>query len=220
MAGHPWQKRAFDIVGALLGLVIVSPLLVVIALLLLVLQGPPLFYREARIGLFRCPFTIVKFRTMAVGANRTASVAPGNDPQLTPIGRWLKPSRLDELPQLFNVLKGDMSLVGPRPLPPAHLQHLPEATAARLLTVKPGITSRAALAFIAEDDVLAEVADAERTYLDVILPAKAAAHADHPHAWSLSADIKTLLSTLVLAWSPQVWRDSRRMVRSLLAARD
>lgn len=217
MPSRDRRKRAFDIAASLLALVLVWPLFVIIAGLLLVTQGPPVFYRETRIGRQRRPFTIYKFRTMRYGANATRSVATSDDPRLTGLGRYLKPARLDELPQIVNVLKGDMSLVGPRPLPPLHLTTVGAPESDLLLSVRPGITSPAALHFIAEDEVLARAVDAEGAYLSAILPAKIAMQIDYVRSWSIARDLKVLLTTLLLSWSPETWRRSRKHLEALLA---
>lgn len=211
-------KRGIDAAVAALLLLILSPLLAAIALLLLTVQGRPVIYSETRIGLRGRPFSIYKFRTMLPRLNDTASVAPQNDPRITPVGKLLKPSRLDELPQLVNVLTGDMSLVGPRPLRETHLRALAPEIAACLLSVRPGITSPAGIAFIAEDEILAEAGDPERTYTEIILPAKAAAQRDYVQSWSLLGDWRVLLTTLTHVWSPAAWQTSRRMIRGLLRA--
>ena len=215
--GRDWRKRAFDIVVSFVGLVLLWPLLAAIAVLLLVSQGPPVLYKDTRVGIQGRRFVIYKFRTMRPNASEVARVASSDDPLLTFAGRKLKPSRLDELPQLINVLKGDMSLVGPRPLPPAHLEAVEPSVAARLLSVRPGLTGPAAIPFIAEDDVLAESENAETTYVNVILPAKIEAQLGYAESWSLAGDLKILLTTVISAWSPKVWRRSRDMIRALVA---
>lgn len=217
MTGMRQQQRSFDIVVVLLAIALLWPLLLVISLTLLVVQGPPVLYRETRMGARGIPFTIFKFRTMLPRSNQVATVAASGDPCLTRIGKYLKPSRLDELPQLFNVLKGDMSLVGPRPLPASHMNALAPAMAHRLLAVRPGMTSAASIQFIAEDDVLAETPNAEQTYLNVILPAKVRAQIEATGDWRLARDLRILFDTLILAWTPACWQRSRLMIRSLLA---
>ena len=197
-------------------LLLVWPILIAIWLLLFVFQGTPVIYRESRVGKAGRLFQIYKFRTMAIGANHASSVATSNDPRLTMLGRYLKPWRLDELPQLVNVLKGDISLVGPRPLPPSHLASLGAATRRKILAVSPGMTSRVSIMFIAEDELLARTSEPERIYLDVLLPAKIAAHLGEPETWSLWHDLESLGHTF-LAWSPAHWEKSRNMIRDLLA---
>lgn len=213
-----WQQRVFDVLVSLAAFILLLPILAVITTMLLIAQGPPVIYRETRIGIHGRPFVIYKFRTMLANADQLASVATRDDPRLTTLGRYLKPSRLDELPQLINTLRGDMSLVGPRPLPPSHLAALPAAVSRRLLTVRPGITSPASIRFIAEDDVLAEIPDAERTYLESILPAKVKMQNEWLGNRSLLRDVHVLFDTVTLAWSPGVWQRSRDMIRALIAS--
>ena len=211
------KQRLFDIVTSSVILLLVWPVLLAIILILLVFQGMPVIYREPRVGTGGRLFQIYKFRTMVPGANHASSVATSNDSRLTFLGRYLKPWRLDELPQLVNVLKGDLSLVGPRPLPPSHFESLPEKIRRRILAVSPGITSRVSIMFIAEDELLAGSSDPERVYLEFILPAKVAAQLEEPDSWSLWHDLQSLGHTF-LAWSPAHWERSRHMIRSLLAA--
>ena len=213
-------KRVMDVIVSLVLLALLSPLLLAVSILLAVAQGPPVFYRETRMGMHRRPFSILKFRTMRHDQDNGASVAPSDDPRITPVGALLKPSRLDELPQLINVLAGDMSLVGPRPLPPGHLATLEPAYVEDLLSARPGVTSPATVWFIAEDDVLAGSDDAERIYLDVILPAKVAGQLDYLHSWTFTGDFKVLLATVSCVWSKRAWRESRDMIRRLIEATD
>lgn len=217
MAARRRQQRLFDIVISLATLSLVWPVLLAISLVLLIFQRPPVIYHEPRVGTGGRVFLIYKFRTMVVDANKASSVAPSNDPRLTSLGRYLKAWRLDELPQLVNVLKGDMSLVGPRPLPPSHLEYLPEVTRRRILAIPPGITSRASIRFVAEDELLAGTPEPERAYLQYILPAKVAAQLEEPDTWSLWHDLRSLGETF-LTWSPAHWERSRNMIRGLLAA--
>lgn len=210
-------KRSVDILLSLLAVALLWPLLCVIAMLLLTVQGAPLVYRETRVGRRGKRFLIYKFRTMQPGANNLASVAPSNDPRITPAGKILKPTRLDELLQLFNVLRGDMSLVGPRPLSPKHLSTLAPSTIEELLTMRPGITGAASVEFLAEDDVLAAVDDPEGVYLQVILPAKIDRQLEYVRTWSLARDAAIIFDTLASVWSRSAWERSRQVVADLIA---
>lgn len=209
-------KRAFDVVASLLALIVLLPLFGVIAVLLVLTQGMPVFYGETRVGKHGKPFTIYKFRTMQPEANQLGSVAPSSDPNITRLGQILKPSRLDELPQLYNVLRGDMSIVGPRPISPKHLVNMERALIEALLTVRPGITSPASVMFLAEDDVLANVPAPEDTYINTILPAKIKIHVDYLHSWSLANDARILFATFRNLWSRRAWERSREMITHLL----
>ena len=166
------SKRLFDFVAAGLGIGLLLPLMALLALLVLAVDGPPVLYREQRLGRGGRLFTLYKFRTLRPGTGTINSVAPEDDPRITRIGLWLRRWRLDEFPQLVNVLRGDMSLVGPRPMPPTHAVALARDQLDSLLSVRPGITDPAALYFLAEDAVLAGQAGAETAYLERFQPAK------------------------------------------------
>ena len=132
------------------------------------------------------------------------------------MGRFLRRWRLDELPQLFNVLTGDMSLVGPRPLPPRHADALAAEQREALLRVRPGITGPASLAFIGDDAALSRRPDPERDYLEKLLPAKVALELEYLQSWSLWSDIRVLAQTLTQLWSPAAHRRSMARVKQLL----
>jgi lipopolysaccharide/colanic/teichoic acid biosynthesis glycosyltransferase len=184
-------KRAIDVVGASVGLVLLSPLLLVTALALRIVGGPPVLFRQPRVGLGGRPFTIVKFRTMshdaeeryaelaALSDTRGAAFKMTNDPRITRLGRILRKTSIDELPQLWNVLRGEMSLVGPRPAPPREVV-LYEAWHLQRLTVKPGITGAWQISARLDDDF------DRRAALDV----------DYVERWSLMLDIRILLATI------------------------
>ena len=189
-------KRAFDLVVAALALLLLSPLLLIVALLVRA-DGPgPVMFRQQRVGLRGRLFHIHKFRTMVADAPALGlPLTVGDDARITRTGRWLRRTRLDELPQLIDVLIGDMSLVGPRPevprwvaLYPAHLRDI-------VLSVRPGITDPSSLEFIAEATLLARAADPEREYVEVILPRKLQAAADYAARATLWTDVKVLART-------------------------
>jgi lipopolysaccharide/colanic/teichoic acid biosynthesis glycosyltransferase len=155
---HRPSKRLFDIVVAAAALLVLAPAMLAIALAEWLSHGPAL-YRQQRVTLYGERFEILKFRTMVVGADRMSSnISPAGDPRVTSLGRFLRRWYLDELPQLFNVLRGDMSLVGPRPETPEYVALLtPEER--RVLTVRTGIAGPATLAFMDEADILAAASD-------------------------------------------------------------
>lgn len=188
-------KRSLDLSGAVVGLlVLVLPLAVLAALVKLSSAGPA-FFVQTRVGrhgrLFRC----VKFRTMRVGAEAGGSVTVAGDARVTPIGRFLRRSKLDECPQLWNVLLGQMSLVGPRPDVPGYADRL-EGDARRLLELRPGITGPATLHFRDEEALLASVSDARQYNDTVIWPTKVALNLDYLDTWTLWADIRCLYETV------------------------
>jgi lipopolysaccharide/colanic/teichoic acid biosynthesis glycosyltransferase len=181
-------KRAFDVVAALIGLLVFGlPMLAVAAWIRLDSPGP-VFFRQERVGRHGRRFRIHKFRTMAVDAEqRGPQLTVGADARVTRVGRVLRANRLDELPQFLDVLAGDMSLVGPRPDVPRYVDRWPADLRERVLSVRPGITDPASLAFRDEATLLAQAADPEREYMDVILPRKlalAADYADHASLWT------------------------------------
>lgn len=185
-------KRGFDLlVSALLLLLAALPMLLIAAWVRWDSPGPALF-RQTRVGQGGRPFTIHKFRTMrAEGGGLGLTV--GADARITRAGRWLRRLKLDELPQLWDVLRGAMSLVGPRPDLPEYVARYPADLRERVLRVRPGITDPASLAFRDEAALLAQESDPERAYFERILPAKLALSADY-------ADRATLRTDLVLIW--------------------
>jgi lipopolysaccharide/colanic/teichoic acid biosynthesis glycosyltransferase len=194
-----WGKRLFDLAGAALGLALLAPLLCLIALVVKLDSPGPVFFRQERVGRHGVPFRIHKFRTMVADApQRGLALTVGADPRITRSGRWLRRARLDELPQLIDVLQGRMSLVGPRPEVPRYVEHYPTALRARVLSVRPGITDPSSLAFLDEDEWLATAADAEREYVTRILPRKLQAAADYIERASVWTDAQVIARTLRL----------------------
>src|SRR4051794_36292249 len=167
-------KRLFDLALASLGLVVLSPLLLAIGLLIKFDSPGPALFRQERIGRHGRPFRIHKFRTMRhhPSAIRGAEITVGADPRITRVGAWLRRTKLDELPQLLDVLTGAMSLVGPRPEVRHYVALYPDALRAKVLSVRPGITDMASLEYRDEGARLARAADPEREYVEVVMPAK------------------------------------------------
>ena len=181
-------KRLFDVVAAVLGLLLFGLPMLAVALWIRVDSPGPVFFRQERVGRQGRRFRIHKFRTMRVDAEqRGPQLTIGADARVTRAGRVLRANRLDELPQFLDVLAGDMSLVGPRPDVPRYVDRWPPALRDRVLAVRPGITDPASLEFRDEATLLAQAADPEREYMDVILPRKlalAADYADHASLWT------------------------------------
>ncbi|MFG6456942.1 sugar transferase [Roseateles sp. BYS96W] len=188
-------KRLFDVIASALGLLLLSPLLLAAAVWVRLDSPGPVLFRQRRVGRFGVPFTIHKFRTMRVEPG--AAITVGEDPRITRSGRVLRQTKLDELPQLWDVLRGAMSLVGPRPELPRYVELYPEALRHAVLAVRPGITDPASLAYSHEADLLAAAADPEREYRDVILPAKLRLSADYAARASLASDLKLIGRTLL-----------------------
>lgn len=180
-------KRLMDIVVAGSALLLLGPLLLAIALWVRCDSAGGALFRQERVGRHGRHFTIYKFRTMRTGADKAGpAITVGEDARITRAGHWLRHSKLDELPQLFNVLTGDMSLVGPRPEVPRYVAMYPADLHDLVLSVRPGITDLASIAFRNESALLAQSTDPERTYVEDILPVKldyAARYAQSPSLW-------------------------------------
>ena len=190
-------KRLFDIVMAGLALLLMSPLLIGIAAWIRLDSVGPVFFRQERVGRHGRPFRIHKFRTMVTDAERLgAQITVSGDPRITAAGRFLRRSKLDELPQLIDVLAGTMSLVGPRPEVPRYVAMYPTALREKVLSVRPGITDPASIEFRDEGALLAAAADPEREYADVVLPAKLRFAADYVDHASLAYDLRLIGLTL------------------------
>ena len=190
-------KRLFDLAVAALGLLLLAPLLVLLALAVRVDSPGPVLFRQERVGRHGVAFRIHKFRTMRVDAGASGpAVTVDRDPRVTRVGRWLRHYRLDELPQLVDVLRGRMSLVGPRPELPRFVAHYPAALRAAVLSVRPGITDPATLAHIDEAALLARSADPERDYIEKVLPPKLRLQAEYAARATLRSDLGVLLRTL------------------------
>lgn len=188
-------KRAFDLVAASLGLLALSPLFLVVAVAIAASSPGPVFFRQERIGLHGVPFRIVKFRTMRVDAEAVGGqLTVEGDPRITRVGRWLRASKLDELPQLINVVRGEMALVGPRPEVPRYVA-LYDDTQRRVLDVRPGITDPASIRYRDENAVLAQADDPEAAYVDVVMPHKLELNLAYLERRTLASDIGVILAT-------------------------
>ena len=184
---------------ATLGLLLLSPLLLAVALAVRLDSPGPVLFRQERVGRFGRIFRIHKFRSMGVGAPVLGqAITVGADPRITRVGHLLRHYRLDELPQLIDVLTGDMSLVGPRPEVPRYVAQYPQPLRSRVLSVRPGITDPAALEFIDEAALLARASDPEREYIEVILPRKLARQAEYAEGATLATDLAIIARTLRL----------------------
>lgn len=190
------MKRLFDILAAAVGLVVLSPLLLVTALVILVGDGWPVLFLHERVGRSGRMFRLVKFRTMTDLSNDDRNgFTPGERKRVTAIGRFLRRAKMDELPQLWNVLVGDMAIVGPRPEVRKWTAVYPERWAL-VHTVRPGITDPAAIAFRNEEEILAAADDPERTYRSEILPKKLDMYETYVKTRSFGGDLKLICRTL------------------------
>lgn len=190
-------KRLFDLLLAGAGLLALLPLLLVIALAIKLDSRGPVFYRQVRVGRHGREFRIHKFRTMTHNpADRGPQLTVGTDARITRVGAFLRRSKLDELAQLIDVLQGSMSLVGPRPEVPRYVALYPAELRAKVLSVRPGITDFASVEYRDESTLLAASADPERTYREVVLPAKLALQAKYVDAAGVFTDLKLIARTL------------------------
>jgi lipopolysaccharide/colanic/teichoic acid biosynthesis glycosyltransferase len=196
-------KRVIDLVGAAFGLLVLSPVLLVVAVLIELEDRGPIFYKGVRVGRDGKPFRMVKFRTMVVNADRLGGLSTADDdPRITRIGKRLRSLKLDELPQLFNVVRGNMSLVGPRPEVPQEVARYTEEER-ELLSVRPGITDWASVRFRDEGAILKGSTDPHETYLRVIRPEKMRLGLEYVRDRSLETDMRILAATLKALVSPR-----------------
>lgn len=198
------MKRLFDILVSLLALVLLLPVLVLLWIAVVLHDGLPGLFRQQRVGRGGHSFELLKFRTMTVKEDASqGSFDAGGTTRITPVGRFLRKWKLDELPQLWNVLCGDMSLVGPRPEVRAWVDAYPQRWS-RVLTVRPGITDPAAIVYRNEEELLAAVDDAEAHYRDEILPRKLALYEQYIRTRSFPGDLRLLFRTVkTVVWSPR-----------------
>jgi lipopolysaccharide/colanic/teichoic acid biosynthesis glycosyltransferase len=188
-------KRAFDILSSAIGLLIMLPIMILIALFIFIDDRQPVFFKQIRIGLNLQPFILYKFRSMTVNdGSSIGSFDAGNISRVTKTGMLLRKSKLDELPQLFNVLKGDMSIVGPRPEVKQFIEVYPERWAI-VSTVKPGITDNASIEFRNEEEILVKSQNPEKTYIEEILPQKLKLYEQYVNSQSFLGDLKIILRT-------------------------
>jgi lipopolysaccharide/colanic/teichoic acid biosynthesis glycosyltransferase len=203
--------RLLDVAGALAALILLAPLLAIVTLLILISDGLPILFRQTRIGKNGEPFLILKFRTMRTGCGGSAITASG-DRRVTRTGAWLRGLKIDELPQLINVLRGDMSLIGPRPEVPEYVEFADDRWR-KVLEVRPGITDLASLAFRNEEAILGPAADPDAYYRSVILPEKLRLNLQYQRSRSLPRDLKLLCMTARYSFWPQGF-DRDRIIRS------
>ena len=195
------RKRVFDLFWAILGLAVIWPLFVLVALLIKLGDRGPVSFRQQRIGYKGRPFHIRKFRTMVLNAEQLGKplTVGQRDPRITPTGYWLRRFKLDELPQLLNVLAGEMSLVGPRPEVPRYVAlYTPEQRL--VLGLVPGITDPASIEYRHESAMLAAVPDPEQTYVKEIMPVKIRINLEYAKTSTLWSDFAVIVKTLSCAF--------------------
>jgi len=189
-------KRLFDIFFSILGLVVLSPLFLVVAVWIKLDSRGPVFYRQVRVGRHNRDFRIFKFRSMRVGSDKGSLVTiGGRDPRVTRSGYYIRKFKLDELPQLINVLKGDMSFVGPRPEVRHYVDYWTEEQMV-VLSVRPGITDPASIKFRNENELMANAENPEEYYINVIMQEKLKLYIEYVNHHSLLTDIGLIFKTL------------------------
>jgi lipopolysaccharide/colanic/teichoic acid biosynthesis glycosyltransferase len=190
-------KRMLDLLAAVAGLALLGLPMIAVAIWIRLDSPGPALFRQQRVGRGGRPFHIHKFRTMVADAPaRGPALTAADDPRITRAGRWLRRTKLDELPQLIDVIKGDMSLVGPRPEVPQYVSLYPPGLRERLLGFRPGLTDPSSLRFADESALLACAADPEREYREVLLPAKLMASLAYAEQATLRSDLGVLWQTL------------------------
>lgn len=191
------QKRLFDLFFVIPGIITLAPAFIVIALLIKTRDGGDVLFKQTRVGKNGQHFKVLKFRTMVLNAEKMGNkITTGNDPRITPVGAFLRKYKLDELPQLFNVLKGEMSLVGPRPEVPEYVDFYPEDIKKVVLSVQPGITDIASIEFVNENDLLTGSDDPVSDYKNKVLPVKLAYNVDYVNKQSLWLDFSLIFKTV------------------------
>jgi len=189
-------KRLFDIFFSIIGLVLLSPLFIVVALCIVIDSKGNVFYTQKRVGLNNKDFVLLKFRTMTLNAEHRGLLTIGNkDLRITKIGYYLRKFKIDELPQLMNVLIGNMSLVGPRPEVRKYVD-MYNTEQLMVLNVKPGITDFASIAYINESELLATANDPEQLYIEKVMPEKLKLNLNYIKEQGFSTDIKIIFKTL------------------------
>lgn len=189
-------KRLVDIFFSLTGLIVLSPLFIILSTLIIFDSGFPVFYIQKRVGKNNLDFSLLKFRSMTVNSDKQHLLTIGKDSRITQIGFFLRKYKLDELPQLLNVLIGDMSLVGPRPEVRKYVAlYSPEQM--RVLTIKPGITDYASIEYSNESEILGRSNNPEDVYIKEIMPAKIELNLKYIQHQSLRTDLKLIGQTFI-----------------------
>lgn len=193
---NSFAKSAFDRIFGVIGFVLLSPFLAVIALLVRLTSPGPVLFLQERVGKNGKPFRIMKFRTMVEGAEEMGlKITVGNDARVTRVGETLRKFKLDELPQILNIVKGEMSFVGPRPEVPKYVAHYTQEQK-KVLSIKPGVTDLASIKYRKESELLGQSQDPEKTYLEEIMPEKLRINLDYVERASLAYDLRLLWRTV------------------------
>jgi lipopolysaccharide/colanic/teichoic acid biosynthesis glycosyltransferase len=188
-------KRIFDFISSLVVVILFFPFFIIIAIWILLDSPGGIFYKQIRVGKDGKEFTLLKFRSMTVGADKQGLITVGNDSRVTRSGRFIRKTKIDEFPQLINILKGDMSVVGPRPEVPKYVALYTEDQK-KVLSVRPGLTDLASLKYFDEQKLLGESDDPEKTYRNEIMPKKLELNLQYLAQQSLFLDFKLIFSTI------------------------
>lgn len=190
-------KRLFDILASGIGIIVLSPVLLIIALRIKTGSDGPVFFKQIRVGKNGKEFEILKFRTMVVNAEKLGrQITVGADNRITKVGGFLRKYKLDELPQLFNVFKGDMSLVGPRPEVPRYVKLYTEEQR-KVLSVRPGITDLASIRYRDENELLGKAENPDEFYINTIMPDKLALNMEYIKKSNVFYDIYIIIETII-----------------------
>jgi lipopolysaccharide/colanic/teichoic acid biosynthesis glycosyltransferase len=190
------MKRVFDLIASSIALVLLSPVLVIIAIVIIADSKGPVLFKQTRVGKHGTDFKLLKFRTMSVNNSNKIQITIGSrDSRITKAGYWLRKYKFDELPQLFNIIKGEMSIVGPRPEVRKYV-NLYNDEQQRVLLVKPGLTDWASIEFCNESDLLAKSSDPESFYIKEIIPAKLSKNLSYIEKNNLWIDFRIILMTI------------------------
>lgn len=188
-------KRSFDLIASFFGLILVFPVLLIVSVLVALDSRGPIIFKQQRVGRYGKLFTMVKFRTMKVKQESSSTVSVKGDKRITRIGAFLRKTKIDELPELWNVLVGEMSLVGPRPDVEGYADQLQNENR-KILELRPGITGPASLKFANEEALLASVDNPERYNREVIYPEKVKLNLEYYYQQNLMLDIKIIFATI------------------------
>ena len=193
-------KRIFDIVMAIFGLLVLSPIFLVISLAIKIDSNGPVFFKQIRVGLNGKEFKIFKFRTMVTDAEKKGmQITVGKDSRITKVGAFIRKCKIDEIPQLINVLVGEMSFVGPRPEVPKYVAMYSESDR-EILKVRPGITDLASIEYRDENEVLGKSKNPEKTYIEEVMPAKIVLNREYISKCSIMYDVLLILRTIKICF--------------------
>ncbi|WP_339914627.1 sugar transferase [Photorhabdus luminescens] len=189
-------KRLFDFVSSLIGLILLLPILITIAIWIKMDSKGPIFFRQKRVGQYNHDFYIHKFRSMTTGSEQKGQLTIGHDLRITNSGKFIRKYKIDELAQLIDVVRGKMSLVGPRPEVPQFMEKYPDDVRNKILSVKPGITDLASIEMIDENQILSQYNDPHQAYIDIIMPIKAKYYLEYIDKKSFFYDLKIIFKTI------------------------